>query len=54
MTRLTGWRYGIFIGSFVGFIGTFCYFTMISPMIDPEPYKLIREYVAESKSGKQE
>ncbi|XP_001120888.2 uncharacterized protein LOC724988 [Apis mellifera] len=46
--RLTGWRYAAFIGTFVGTIGIFCYFTMISPMINPEPYKRIREQVAQS------
>ncbi|XP_033309915.1 uncharacterized protein LOC117210729 [Bombus bifarius] len=50
--RLTGWRYVTFIGTIVGFIGTFCYFTMISPMINPEPYKQIREGVATESANK--
>ncbi|CAL1684705.1 unnamed protein product [Lasius platythorax] len=41
--RLKGWRYGVFVGGFVGLIGVFCYASMIQPMINPEPYKRIRE-----------
>ncbi|XP_017761028.1 PREDICTED: uncharacterized protein LOC108551397 [Eufriesea mexicana] len=54
--RLVGWRYAAFIGTFVAIVGTCSYFTMISPMINPEPYKQIREYVAqvESKKNKKE
>ncbi|XP_076248369.1 uncharacterized protein LOC143188165 [Calliopsis andreniformis] len=45
--QLKGWRFGIFIGSFIGLVGLQCYFTMISPMLNPEPYKKIREQIAE-------
>jgi len=38
--RLKGWRYGVFIGSFVGFFGLCCYATMIRPMLNPEPYSI--------------
>ncbi|KAM0733025.1 hypothetical protein ACS0PU_012574 [Formica fusca] len=41
--RLRGWRYGIFVGGFVGLIGVFCYASMIRPMLNPEPYKRYRE-----------
>lgn len=43
MKRLTGWRYAAFIGTFVSAIGINAYFIIISPLINPEPYKLIRE-----------
>ena len=42
---LTGWRYGAFIGCFVGLVGLHTYFTILSPMMDPEPYRQIREQV---------
>ena len=38
--RLKGWRYGIFIGGFVGFFGLCCYATMIRPMLNSEPYSI--------------
>ncbi|XP_076162007.1 uncharacterized protein LOC143143985 [Ptiloglossa arizonensis] len=41
--RLTGWRYVAFVGCFVGLVGIQSYFVIISPMINPEPYKRIRE-----------
>ncbi|KYN14070.1 Putative helicase MOV-10 [Trachymyrmex cornetzi] len=41
--RLKGWRYGVFVGGFVGFFGLCCYAAMIRPMLNPEPYKRIRE-----------
>lgn len=40
-TRLKGWRYIVFLGSFVGSVSTFLYFTAVRPMIDPEPYSKI-------------
>lgn len=39
--RLTGWRFAVFIGTFVGSVGTTLYFTAFRPMLNPEPY---REY----------
>ncbi|KAK9309810.1 hypothetical protein QLX08_000628 [Tetragonisca angustula] len=43
--RLTGWRYVVFIGTITGYLGIYCYFTMIDPMLNPEPYKQFRERV---------
>ncbi|XP_031783836.1 uncharacterized protein LOC100113692 [Nasonia vitripennis] len=43
--RLKGWRYVAFLGTFAGSVCTFLYFTAVRPMIDPEPYKKIREQV---------
>jgi len=36
---LTGWRYGAFVGGLVGAICLTIYPIIISPMMDPEPYK---------------
>ncbi|XP_017882592.1 uncharacterized protein LOC108626443 [Ceratina calcarata] len=52
--RLTGWRYGVFIGTYVGIIGIASYFIIISPIINPEPYLRIREEVAASQSRKKQ
>ncbi|KYM99302.1 Putative helicase mov-10-B.1 [Cyphomyrmex costatus] len=41
--QLKGWRYGVFVGGFIGLFGICCYATMIGPMLNPEPYKRIRE-----------
>lgn len=30
----------MFVGSFVGLIGVSCYASMISPMLNPEPYSI--------------
>lgn len=45
MTRMTGWRYGVFVGSFVGTIGICLYAIMIRPMMYSEDYKQQRERV---------
>ena len=49
--RLTGWRYAAFIGSFVSAISVCSYFIIISPMLNPEPYKQMREQ-AEAQMAK--
>ncbi|EFN85412.1 hypothetical protein EAI_14627 [Harpegnathos saltator] len=41
--RLAGWRYGVFVGSFVGLIGLHCYISMIRPMLNPEPYSICQK-----------
>ncbi|XP_050673005.1 small integral membrane protein 20 [Leptidea sinapis] len=38
-----GWRFGAFIGCFVGFIGLTLYPIVISPMMDPSIYKTIQQ-----------
>lgn len=38
--RLRGWRYGVFVGGFVGLVGVCCYASMIRPMLNPEPYSI--------------
>lgn len=43
--RLTGWRYGVFVGGFVGCIGLFCYASMIRPMLNPEPYSTLLQII---------
>lgn len=43
MKRLTGWRFGVFIGTFVTAIAINGYFVILSPLINPDQYKLIRE-----------
>ncbi|XP_076393013.1 uncharacterized protein LOC143265347 [Megachile rotundata] len=45
MKRLTGWRYGLFIGTFLTAVAVNGYFVILSPLMNPEPYKLIREQV---------
>ncbi|XP_043494383.1 uncharacterized protein LOC122519155 [Polistes fuscatus] len=42
MARLKGWRYGIFVGSFVGAIGAYLCAVLIHPMMNPNHYKQIR------------
>ncbi len=36
---LSGWRYGVFIGGLVGALGLAVYPIIISPMLDPEPWR---------------
>lgn len=43
--RLTGWRYGAFVGGFVGCIGVCCYASMIRPMLNPEPYSTFPQII---------
>lgn len=43
MTILKGWKFGVFIGSFVGALGLAIYPVIISPMINPEEYKKIQK-----------
>ncbi|KAI4499262.1 hypothetical protein M0802_005522 [Mischocyttarus mexicanus] len=45
MARFKGWRYGIFVGSFVGAIGAYMYCILIHPMMNVDHYKKIREQV---------
>ncbi|XP_035740453.1 uncharacterized protein LOC118449695 [Vespa mandarinia] len=44
MARFKGWRYGIFVGSFVGVIGLYLYSILIHPMMNINHYKAIREH----------
>ncbi|ODM99525.1 Small integral membrane protein 20 [Orchesella cincta] len=37
--RLTGWKFGAFVAVLVGAVGLTIYPIIISPMINPEPYK---------------
>lgn len=36
---LTGWRYAALVGALVGGIGLASYPIIISPMMNPEPYR---------------
>ena len=47
---LKGWKFAAFIGSIVGTIGLATYPIIISPMIDPEPWKQLSNQ-NRSKSG---
>ncbi|KAF6203233.1 hypothetical protein GE061_003651 [Apolygus lucorum] len=40
--KLTGWRYGAFIGALVGTIGLAAYPVTVHPMLYPEEYKKIQ------------
>ncbi|XP_046665206.1 small integral membrane protein 20 [Homalodisca vitripennis] len=40
--KLVGWRYGVFIGSCVAFLGLAVYPVIISPMINPDYYKQVQ------------
>lgn len=42
MQKLTGWRYGLFIGGFVGFIAAALFPIVIRPMINVEEYRKIQ------------
>lgn len=37
--RLVGWRYGLAVGSLVGFIGLAIYPIIIQPVMNPEQWK---------------
>ncbi|XP_043249161.1 uncharacterized protein LOC122395561 [Colletes gigas] len=50
--HLKGWRFVAFVGCFVGFIGIHSYFTIISPLINPEPYQLIQQQVKQRNPEK--
>jgi len=39
---LKGWRFGVVVGALVGAIGIAIYPIIISPMMDPEPYKRLQ------------
>ncbi|XP_046394965.1 small integral membrane protein 20 [Ischnura elegans] len=45
---LKGWRYGLFIGGIVGFIGAALYPIIIYPMMNPEKYRRMQE---EARAG---
>ena len=51
---LKGWRYAAFIGSIVGAIGIAIYPIIISPMIDPTPWKEFSKEAREKAGIKQE
>lgn len=38
MSSLKGWRYTVFIGGFVGFLGLALYPIVVSPMLDASEY----------------
>jgi len=44
MVLLKGWKFGVLVTSVVGTIGIAIYPIIISPMIDPEPYRLKQQY----------
>ncbi|XP_013148996.1 PREDICTED: small integral membrane protein 20 [Papilio polytes] len=43
MSSLKGWRYTVFIGGFVGFLGLALYPIVVSPMLDASEYKKIQK-----------
>ncbi|XP_069160911.1 small integral membrane protein 20 [Procambarus clarkii] len=42
MSKLSGWRYHVFIGGLVGFIGAALYPIIIYPMMNIDAYKKIQ------------
>ncbi len=51
---LKGWRYAAFLGAIVGTIGLATYPIIISPMLNPEPWKETSKAVREKAGIKQE
>ncbi|XP_014225048.1 uncharacterized protein LOC106651171 [Trichogramma pretiosum] len=43
--RLKGWRFGALFAGMIAAVGGTLYFTAIQPMLNPEPYKQMREQV---------
>lgn len=57
MSSLKGWRYTVFIGGFVGFLGLALYPIVVSPMLDASEYSryILKTFVdlRENKKSKQ-
>lgn len=51
---LKGWRYAVFVGAIVGTIGAATYPIIISPMLNPEPWKQVSKEVRDKAGIKQE
>jgi len=51
---LKGWRYGVFVGSIVGFIGAAIYPIIISPYLYPDKWKQASKAIREQNNIKQE
>ena len=47
---LTGWRYAAFIGALTGAIGLAIYPIIISPMLNPTPWKKMSKTVREENN----
>ena len=52
--RLTGWRFAMGFGAFLGALGVAIYPIIFAPMMNPEPWKQVSENVRKEAGIKQE